>query len=181
MFDKLIDFLISIIKIFQFTMVVHAWQKGIRLRLGKFQAILHPGLHFYFPFWIDKILTENVATETMRVKPQSVTTKDGKSVVVSAVVTFRIEDIRTFLLDVEGRNNVVEDCTYGPIANYVMKRDWPELCALESLDNEFTKVVRRQAKKYGVDVLSVQIIDFVQCRPLHLITATSATPHNPQG
>jgi len=169
MFDKLVDLLVQCIKIFQFTIVVHAWEYGVRLRLGKFHAVLSPGLHFYFPFWLDKVLIENVVTETRKVRPQSLTTKDGKAVVISAVVTFRIKDVRTFLLDIEGRNNVVEDCTYGPIANFIMKRQWDELVAMDSLDNELTKVVRRQASKYGIDIIAIQLVDFTLCRSVRLI------------
>lgn len=176
MFDKLVDLFIQFIKIFQFTLIIAPWQRAIRLRLGKFHSILEPGLHFYFPFWIDRVVGESVVMETMQIKPQSLTTKDGKTVVVTAVVTFRIEDIRTFLLDVEGRNNAVEDSTYGSISSYVMKKTWEELVALDDLGNELTKTVRRQAKRYGVDIISVQIMDFIQCRPLRLITSPTSNP-----
>jgi membrane protease subunit HflK len=107
MFDKLVDLLIQFIRIFQFSLVVKPYQLGVRLRFGKFHATLNPGVHLFFPFWIDSVILENSVTETMRVKPQSLTTKDGRSLVISAVITFHIEDIRTFLLDVEGRNLLV--------------------------------------------------------------------------
>lgn len=151
------------------------------MRFGKFNAVLEPGLHFFLPLWIDRVVGESVVVETMQIKPQSLTTKDGKTVVITAVVTFRIEDIRTFLLDVEGRNNVVEDSSYGSIASFVMKRTWDELVGLDDLGNELTKSVRRLAKRYGVDIISVQLIDFIQCRPLRLITSSEGHHMLPQG
>ena len=169
MFDRLIDFIVQFATIFQFCMVIAPYQRGVRLRLGKFNKVLSPGLHFFFPFWIDEILTENVVTETRRIKPQSLTTKDGKAVVLSGVVTFEIEDVRVFLLEVEGRNNVVEDASYGAISDFIMKRDWADIVAMESIGNEITKAVRRQAKKYGVNILNLQLADFTLCPSVRLL------------
>ena len=169
--DKLIDLFIQFLKFFQFTEIVNAWQTGIRLRFGKFQAVLKPGLHFYLPFYIDKILMDNTVTETMNVRPQSLTTKDRKAVVVSTVVTFRIEDIKAFLLEIENRNHAIEDCATGATAAYIMKHTYDELVEMDDVDNELAKVVRKAAKKYGVNVISVQLANFVLARSLRLFSS----------
>lgn len=169
MFDKLVDFVVQFIKIFQFCTVIYAYQTGVRLRFGKFQHEISPGLRFYFPFGIDRIVTENSVIETMRVKPQSLTTSDGVELTISSVVTFRIADIRTFLLDVEGRNHIIEDSTYGTTAEFVMKHTWEELTAYDDIGNELSKAVRRKAKIYGAEIIAVQLMDFSRCWTLRLI------------
>jgi regulator of protease activity HflC (stomatin/prohibitin superfamily) len=177
MFDKLIDLILQFIKLFQFWVVLNPYKGGVRLRLGKFHNVLTPGFHWMLPFNIDAPLWDNVVTETMRTKPQSLTTKDGVAVVISSVVTFRIEDVKTFLLDVEGRNAVVEDSAYGATSAFIMKKTWDELCAMEDIGNELAKVVRRQAKKYGAEIISVQLVDFARCRSLRLIQPTPPPAH----
>jgi regulator of protease activity HflC (stomatin/prohibitin superfamily) len=168
-FDRLIDLLIQFIKLFQFWCVVNEYRRGVRLRLGKFHAVLNPGFHWMLPLNIDSAIWDNVVVETMRVKPQSLTTKDDVPVTVSSVVTFEIDDIKVFLLEVEGKNNVVEDSTYGATSAFIMKRTWQELVDMDDIGNELSKMVRRQAKRYGVNIISVQVSDLAKCRALRLI------------
>jgi regulator of protease activity HflC (stomatin/prohibitin superfamily) len=175
MFDKLIDLIINFITLFQFWTVLEPYQRGVRIRLGRWVVELGPGLHFVIPLRVDNCIVENVVIETMRLKPQSLTTRDGKSIVVSSVVTFTIEDIRKFLLEVEGRNTIIEDSGYGATSNFVMHRSWSELNAMEDVGNELAKVVRRQCKRYGVNVLTVQVVDFIQCRSIRLMTTYPQT------
>jgi regulator of protease activity HflC (stomatin/prohibitin superfamily) len=172
MFDKLVDLFIQFLKFFKFTAIIKAYQTGIRLRLGKFHAVLYPGLHFYLPFFIDEILQDNTVIETMRLKPQSVTTTDGTSVIASAVVTFRIEDIKAFFLEIENRNHAIEDVACGAMATFMMKHSWEELVAMEDINNELAKTVRRQAKKYGVDVITMQLVDFTKSPSVRVITGS---------
>ena len=180
MFDRLIDFIIQFATIFQFAMVIDSYQEGVLLRFGKFRKVVtsdnglfKTGLHLFFPFWVDQILTENVVVETRRIKPQSLTTKDGKAVVLSSVITFEIEDVRVFLLEVEGRNAIVEDVSYGAISDFIMKRSWEELTSMENVGNEVAKVVRRQAKRYGVNILNIQLSDFTLCASVRLLQSQS--------
>lgn len=169
MIDKLVEFILSIIRIFYICLLVHPYQAGIILRLGKFHRVIGPGLRFHFPFHVEESLVESVVRETMVIKPQSLTTKDNKAVVVSSVVTFEISDIKDFLLCIEGRNAFLQDSTYGSTSEFVMKHTWAELMALQDIGVELAKVVRRNAKKYGVNIISVQLVDFIQCKSLRLI------------
>ena len=169
MFDKLVDLIVQFIHLFFFTFITMSYQRGVVLRWGKLQRVVGPGRHWIWPFNIEHYMFVNVVPETMTVGPQSLTTKDNKSVVLSTVVTFQIEDVQKFLLDVEGGHQVIEDSTYGMVADFVMKRTWAELCALESLGNELSKAVRRRAKTYGVDILAVQPCDFTASRSIRLI------------
>jgi regulator of protease activity HflC (stomatin/prohibitin superfamily) len=177
MFDKLIDLIIQFIKLFQFWTVLAQYKGGIRLRLGKFNKVLKPGFHWMLPFNIDTAIWDNVVIETMRLKPQSLTTKDGKSIVVSSVVTFDIEDVVKFMLEVEGRNAIIEDSGYGATSSFIMEHTWDELNAMKDIGYELAKVVRRQAKKYGANVITVQLVDFTLCRSIRLMTTYPQTGH----
>ncbi len=176
LFDRLIDLVIQFMRLFQFWSVMAPYRGGVRLRLGKFHSLLKVGFNWMLPFNIDVALWDNVVTETMRVKPQSLITKDGIGIVISSVVTFLIDDIKVFLLEVEGKNNVVEDSAYGATSDYVMKHTWGELIALDNLGNELSKAVRKQAKVYGVRIIAVQVADFARC-PSFRIIGQDQKPH----
>lgn len=168
MFDKLFDFLISILKFFQFLDVVDAYQAGVVLRFGKFHREVGPGLVWLLPFFIDKLVWDNVVIEPLSIGPQSLTTKDGKSVVISPIVYFRIVEPRVFLLDVEGRNVIVKTTTCSVTSLYVRKHTWAELQELD-IENDLAILVRRKAKKFGVGIEEIGLEDFAECPSIRLI------------
>jgi regulator of protease activity HflC (stomatin/prohibitin superfamily) len=121
------------------------------------------------PFHIDDILSENVVTKTIQTKPQSLITKDGQFITVSLIVTFHVDDIKTYMLDVENAKHVIEDASYGMTADFVMKHTWDELVEMDNTNNELTKFIRRRAGKFGVYVDAVQVMDFIKCAALRMI------------
>jgi regulator of protease activity HflC (stomatin/prohibitin superfamily) len=168
MLDRLVDLIVASLRLFLFFTVVPTYSRGVVLRFGRFNRIADPGFHWMWPFNIEELIATNVVPETMNVGPQSLTTKDGVSVVIGTVVTFGIEDVKRFLLEIEGANQVVEDSTYGAVSKLVMEKTWAQLGEID-LPNELTKAVRRQAKRYGVDVVQVQISDFTRSRSFRLM------------
>jgi regulator of protease activity HflC (stomatin/prohibitin superfamily) len=175
MLEKLLDFLFSILRAFQFLSVVDIYQRGVVLRLGNPSRDVGPGLVWLIPFYVDRLLVENIILEALPVGPQSLTTKDRKSIVLSTIVSFTIEDVRKFLLEVEGRNEFIEDSLYGVQSGFIMSRTLEELCGLD-MENELTKLARRRAKEWGVRIVRVQIADFSESRSIRLIQPIMRPP-----
>lgn len=169
MLDKLVDLIWSSIRLFQFFVVVEDYKAGVILRFGRFHRLAKPGFTWMIPFMVEEALLANVVMETMNVGPQSLTTKDGIAIVVASVVTFEIDDARTFLLTCEGGNQVIEDATYGTVAKFMMSKTWGELAAMEDIGNELSKRVRSRAKKFGVSISSVELSDLVRARSFRLM------------
>jgi regulator of protease activity HflC (stomatin/prohibitin superfamily) len=53
--------------------VLREWERGVVLRLGKFQAVRGPGITFVIPF-IERMYRINTRTVTVDVPPQDVIT-----------------------------------------------------------------------------------------------------------
>ncbi len=176
MVDKLVEVLLQFIHIFQFCFVTAKYQKGLVLRWGKLHRIVEPGFHWIWPFLVEHYMWTNIVPETMTVGPQSLTTQDNRDIVVSTVVTFSIEDIAVFLLDIEGGHQVIEDSTYGTVATFMMNRTWDQLLKMD-VSNELTKAVRRKAKTYGVNIINVQLCDFTKSKSIRLIQALNHHSH----
>jgi membrane protease subunit HflK len=169
-FDKLVEVLLQFVHLFFFCFITMSYQQGVVLRWGQLHRVVGPGFHWKWPFCVEHYLFVNTVPETMTVGPQSLTTKDGRSVVVSTIVTFSVEDVAKFLLEIEGGHQVIEDSTYGTVADFVMRRTWDDLCQFEAqFGNELSKVVRRRSKMYGVNVINVQLCDFTASRSIRLI------------
>lgn len=139
------------------------------LRFGKFQRKLEPGLHWIYPFGIDRVLEDNVVPTTRGLSPQSLVTSDGHSVTVAVLVTFQTSDVKKLLLEIEGAESVMIDATYGIVAAEVGKTPWDDL-RTEAFAERVTKNVRRRAFRYGIEVLQVQFSDIAKCRSHRLWT-----------
>lgn len=168
MLDRLVDLLISWIKLLFFSVVLHADQRGIVLRFGKFHRDIGPGFHWKYPLDIDEVYYREVTPTVITIGPQSLTTKDDITVVVSVIVTYQIEDVKKTLIEAQGIRQMLEDSTYGVVSDFIMKHTWSDLRNLD-LDNEISKGARRRAKQYGLHVINVQFCDLTKSRSLRLI------------
>lgn len=182
MLDKLID-LISAFweKILPWEVVNH-YDRGVRLRLGRPQRvkikdkpeeewsvkILEPDLHWKIPF-IDDINTHMVKMTTMDLTEQTVTTKDNKSVVTRGVLKYDIEDVAKVLLETDGPAAAVADISMGIIKDSFAERTWEE-CKDPEFPNKIAIKIRREAKKWGINVMMLTLTDLGEIRSIRLIT-----------
>ena len=169
MLDRLIDLFLQFIDLFKFWEVVDEYEEAVVLRFGRWSRNLSPGVHWRIPFGIEKILMDTVTYATINMGPQSLTTKDNKSIVVAAVIGFTTNDIKKLLLEVESANNVLEDASYGCITRYVLEHTWDELTSVEALE-ELTKQIRKKAFRYGIKVHDVSFSDQTISRSHRLFT-----------
>lgn len=188
--DRLFDLLIDSLKLFQISHIVPQYEQGVILRFGKMHRRAMPGLNFVWPFFIEKMLTTNVLPEPAMVGPQSLTTADGKRVVVEALVAFTIDDATKFLLGLEGGNAAVLFLCHGAVARFFERRTWSELTAWseggeEDEDNSpdaparprrryspsasLATILRRQLKQFGVGIHDAQITGLTDARSIRLM------------
>jgi len=71
--------------------VIRPYQKGLVERLGKFNRILEPGIHFVIPF-MERVKVVDMREHVVDVPPQEVICKDNVVVTVDAVVYYQILD-----------------------------------------------------------------------------------------
>jgi membrane protease subunit HflK len=170
MFDKLVDLIVSWIKLFFFAYTLRAFERGIVFRFGKCVKEVGPGLHFKWPFDIDEVVYDSLLMNARKIEPQSLTTKDDVTIVVSVLVAFQIEDVKIYTLGAYGVSGVLENAACGVVSDFVMKHSWNELRAVDlDVENEITKKARRRAKDYGIRVINVQLCDLTKSRSLRLI------------
>jgi len=166
-FDKLIDFLLSILdKLLPFT-VVNQTDKGVRLRFGKFIQVTPPGFHWKIPF-ADEVIKHTVLWTTHSAPAQSLTTKDGKDIVVKGIIKYRISDIETFLLEVWDATDALSDMTQGIIFDIVKEKNWDELQTID-LKPLITRKVRNEAKRWGIEIETVTLSDLARITSIRLL------------
>ena len=112
MFDKLIDFFISIIELFKFFWVIRQWEAGIILRLGRYTGkVLSPGFHIIWPFAIDEVHTISIIPDVTKLEPQTIVMKDKSVVVVQAIVKYQVNNPEVCLVEVGNELDAVQQFT----------------------------------------------------------------------
>ena len=68
--------------------IINQFERGVVLKMGKYQKSLNPGIHLIVPI-LQKVTKVDVRTRTCDIPPQEVITKDNVTVKVDAVVYMR--------------------------------------------------------------------------------------------
>lgn len=165
MFDKLIDLIVTFIHDILPFKIVDQWEQGVHLRTGKFLKVVYPGLNWKIPFF-DQILTTPVITQTVNLKPQTVTSLDEKSVVLTSIVRYHIVDVQKFLLGVMHANDALVDTTQGIIRDVVEGCNWTDLYDLSSV---VIPEVNQFVDKWGIRVEQVSFPDLGEIKTYRII------------
>lgn len=167
MLDKFFELLGSIWAWLIPFIVIFDFEAAIKLRLGRYSSDLSPGFHWIVPFGVDVILRGYNVTQTSNLEPQSLTTKDGKSVIISVVLVYRVRNMKRFHLEVEGPEQALSDCVYGEVSRAVLATTWKDLVDPVTLTALKVSVSTR-ALKFGIKVEDLLISDLVLARSIRL-------------
>ena len=167
MLDRLIDLLLQWVGFFVPFVVIDQFEQAVVLRFGKYQRDLEPGFHWIWPFQIDRVIADNVVVRTTNLVGQSLTTKDGKTIIAAGVVTSSISNIRKATLEVETVDQALRDSCYGAIGLAVAATDWDDIRS-EPFVEVLTKACRKNGWRYGIEIERVQLSDLAPTKAISL-------------
>jgi regulator of protease activity HflC (stomatin/prohibitin superfamily) len=150
--------------------VIDVFEKGAVLRFGKFHRSLEPGLHWKWPM-VEQVIEITTCTTTMRLPPQTLTTKDGIGIVATAVVKYEIKDIRPYVTEVFDAKDVLGDVTMGAVRKAVSNQEYASLMA-DPPESNILSTVRKEVNDYGFKVHRVTFIDLAKVRSIRLISSS---------
>lgn len=165
--EKILEVILNFIEDILPFFVVKEYEQAIVLRFGKYKKTLERGFYFKIPF-VDNPIKDTVVTTTLTIPAQSITTSDEKQLVIKAVVKYNIDDIKAFLLNVYDAKDAIADTAQAIIKEQIHQRTWAE-CNSDKLDNEITKKLRIEVKKWGINIDKVTLTDIGLIRTIRLI------------
>jgi regulator of protease activity HflC (stomatin/prohibitin superfamily) len=167
MFERLLDALINGWHLLRPFFIVRAFERGVVLRLGKFQRELEPGLHWKIPV-IDEPIEFTACITTVRLPAQSLTTKDDVQVTVAAIVKYEITSAKSYATEIWDQHDVLADVTMGAIRRLTAEREYANLVSSPP-ENEILTAVRKEVNRYGFKIHGVTFTTFTRARPLMLL------------
>ena len=80
--------------------LINQYERGVVLRLGKYQSTRQPGLNWIIPF-IDRMIKVDIRITTVDIPRQEAITKDNVPVGINAVVYFKVQRAEDAVLKIE--------------------------------------------------------------------------------
>lgn len=166
MFDKIISLIQQFFHVLVPFYTIDEWEGAIVLRFGQYNRTVGPGLYMKIPI-IETVWKHTVIIQSIDIPPQSLTTADGKNVVVKGIIRFSIFDIKIFLTTITEPKDVLMDTTGGIIRDIVEQTEWNRLI---NIDKKLTHEVSGFVKKWGIKVDKVTLTDLQIANSIRIIS-----------
>jgi len=141
--------------------IIKEFERGVVLRLGRYNRILLPGIRFLIPF-VDKMFSVDLRVVTMDVPKQEMMTSDNVPVTVDAVVYFRVVNPEDALLKIENYVKATALIAQTTLRSTVGQHMLDELLSERDKVNEkLQTVIDEQTEPWGVKVTNVEVRDVI--------------------
>lgn len=147
---------------------------------GRRGVVTGPRLAVFWPFWTEAS-TYYVNEQLLTLTPQVLETSDGKTIVVQAVVTFRIVDVEKFGAEVYEAEESLGEALGEAVQGTVLACTWEQLQGgRAAIRNKLQDLASKATERFGVAIHKVRINSMARCRVLALYQASFA-PDRAQG
>lgn len=176
MIDRLFDIITAIWSSLLPWIVMEPYERGVLIRLGKFEKVLEPGFHWMYPFHIDRVCHETVTPTTHHIAGLCTTTRDGQTIGFDAVITYQIADIEKAMLKVTAVKDAITDTCMGVLGTALSEAAWADIVHGKATE-ELTKLCRSRGWKWGIEVVSVQLAGVAIVRNFRISSNTGHADH----
>jgi len=136
---------------------IHAYERGLHLRGGRFVRVQEPGWHVQIPL-VDTVILVKVSERLGYVEQIAAMTSDDVTMNVSLQYTYRVTDPERFVLDVADPERIVFEFVQGKLRDVVNTKPMTEVMhSRAALNSEVMAALQAKEEQYGVRFMTVQI------------------------
>ena len=136
---------------------IHAYERGLHLRGGRFIAVDDPGWHVQIPL-MDTVIIVKVNERLGYVEQVPAMTSDDVTMDVSLQYTYRVSDPERFALEVDDPERIIFEFVQGKLRDVVNTKDMTEVMhSRAEMNTEVMAALREKEEQYGVQFITVQI------------------------
>lgn len=158
----------TLLRLMPWLVIVPATHEGVAFVHGHRVKRWKPGLHWYWPV-ATTYRTMMTVRQTQKIQSKVVMTKDNKTVIVGAMVTYYVDDIVAALAHIADLASDVIERAQGAILNEVTRHTMEEIQIDRTNFNlKLSEVVGKSLNGYGVQVIQIQLTEFAPTRALTL-------------
>lgn len=153
-----------------------AWMAGVLFVRGKHPREFGPGMVFWWPF-LTSMLTCPTVRQVLEIRPQTITTKDGKTVIVAGVVTYRVKDVMVYLTENFEAETSVDEAVSSCLRDVIVDRTWEQVQNnnRNTIDRALTSTATELVSCYGIEIERVRITSMAPATVVNVVTDTRTT------
>jgi len=140
--------------------VIQEWERGVLLRLGRFQRVMNPGV-----VWVVPAVDQVAALVDMRIRStpfsaEKTLTQDTVPVDVDAVLFWVVTDAKQAILEVEQYQPTITWAAQTTLRDVIGRTELARMISdRENLDTELQRIIDTKTADWGITVQSVEIRD----------------------
>ena len=138
---------------------VNQYERGLKFTLGKFTGIMEPGWRLVIPIFqgYQKV---DMRVKAVDVPDQKAITRDNVSVIVNAVIYYRVESAEKAILEVENFFYAISQYAQTTMRNIVGEVTLDELLASrDKIADRIREIVDKETDAWGLKVNNVELKD----------------------
>ncbi len=136
---------------------IHAYERGLHLRGGRFIGADEPGWHMQIPL-VDTVIIVKVNERLGYVERIPAMTSDDVTMVVSLQYTYRVTNPERFALEVDDPERIVFEFVQGKLRDVINTKPMTEVMHSRNVMNqEVMEALQQKEEQYGVRFITVQM------------------------
>jgi uncharacterized membrane protein YqiK len=136
------------------------WERGVLLRLGRFQRVLGPGINWTFPGFDRLVATVDMRIRSTPFQAEKTLTKDTVPVNVDAVLFWVVTDARKAIVEVEHYAATVSWAAQTTLRDVIGHTELVRMISdREQVDHQLQEIIDAKTSDWGITVQSVEIRD----------------------
>lgn len=137
--------------------ILDEFERGVVFTLGKFSGIRNPGLNILIPV-IQRMQTVDMRIMTAEVPRQEVMTRDNISLLVNAVVYFKVVNPEAAIIKIEDYVFAIRQYTQAALRDVIGNNEMDAvLTEREQIAESIKEIVDTETDSWGVDIESIKI------------------------
>ena len=155
--------------------VAAQWERGVVLRLGRFQAVKGPGVLYIMPF-IDNVRFVDLRLLTLNIPSQQVITKDNVPAAIDGVLFFLVADAERAVIRIQDFSIAIAQYAQATLRDVVGGLSLDELLSeREQIQKRIAEVVEERIKDWGLHMDSIRLQDIEMPEDLKRIMSRQAS------
>lgn len=140
--------------------VVQQWEKGVKLRLGRYVGLRGPGLFVIVPVIETLSMFVDQRVRVTSVTAESTLTRDTVPVDVNAIVFWMVWNAEKSILEVENYLEAITMSAQSALRESIGRHELAQMITdREALGRELQKILDEKTTPWGITVQSVEIRD----------------------
>ncbi len=147
----------AILILFSTFKILNEYERGVVLRLGKFQDVRGPGLIILIP-GIEKMIKVDLRLVTMDVPSQDIISKDNVTLKVNGVVYFKVSNPERAIITVENFYHATSQIAQTTLRSVIGQYDLDEILShRDKINMKLQEILDEVSEPWGIKITNVEV------------------------